>query len=218
MKFCRQLVSQIFFITLLFGCNAEYEVNVDRSKSYTINFDGTTTYGTLDTPWTPVGANWEIKLELLWDSSAGANIYPLATNSAVTSIYIDALGRPLIKYENSYISTTSTLRDNELTTIRFSISATQVKSYFNETLEKTEATGNTLSVPWTVIGAHASYSGKFKGQIRKITLTDLDDPSNSRVINLVITTENKATLSQDSFREHTGIDFTLPASDKFTEL
>ncbi|WP_372654322.1 hypothetical protein [Halobacteriovorax sp.] len=214
-------LSTICILLLLTGCKGEAIFNrkVDLSDSYTLNFDGTTSYGTLDSPWVPTGANWEIQLELVWDSSVGANSYPIATNSSTSSIYIDSGGLPLLKYEGSYItSNVSRLVDGEFATVKFSVSATEVKCYFNNTLESTVATANTLSVPWTVVGAHATYISKFKGQIRKISLNDLDDTSNSRVLDFVFKTEDLSTLTVEGIRDSLDVDFILPAGDRFIEI
>ncbi|GEM_PF-5380623 len=219
-----QLSSYLFTICILFlltGCKGEATFNreIDLSNSYTLNFDGTTTYGTLDSPWVPTGTNWEIELELVWNSSVGGNSYPIATNSSTTSIYIDSGGLPLLKYEGSYItSNVSRLVNGEFATFKFSVSATEVKCYFNDVLESTVATANTLSVPWTVVGAHATYISKFKGQIRKISLNDLDDTSNSRVLDFVFKTEDISTLTSEGVRGLLDVDFILPTSNSFVEI
>ncbi|MCO4755291.1 MAG: hypothetical protein KC478_12470 [Bacteriovoracaceae bacterium] len=213
------LLSSIIALFVSCGEKDNYKINGSSQKSYTVNFDGSTTYGTFDTPWTPTGANWEIEVELIWDSSQGGNVYPIATNSSVTSIYIDSGGLPLLKYENQYITANVTrLEHNKLGSFKFSVSATEVKCYMNDVLENTVATTKTLSVPWTVVGAHSTYINKLKGQIRKITLTDLDDDSNSRVLNLVMTPIDESSLSSTTLRDSTGIDFTLPASNSFIEI
>lgn len=190
--------------------------STEAIKSYTVNFDGSTTYGTLDSPWTPTGADWEIEIVLLWDSSVGSNVYPLSTNSSSTSIYIDSGGLPLFKYDNSYITGNNTrLQNLTKNSFKFTVSASQVKCYINGVLENTVATTKSLNVPWLVIGAHSTYINKFKGQIRKLTLTDLNDNSNSKEINLVFDVKEITAISDTVIRNETNVDFVLDHNSSF---
>lgn len=206
---------------LLTSCENALKIyeNSDSEKSYSVNFEGTTAYGTIDSPWTPTSPNWEVEVVLAWDSSSGVNTYPIATNSAVTSIYVDTGGLALFKYEGTYITgNNNRLQDNELATIKYSITATQVRCYFNGVLENTVATSQSLSVPWSVVGAHSSYSGKFKGLIRKITFTDLADSSNTKVIDILLKTKDVNTLNSTILRDTTGVDFTLDSNAAFKKI
>ncbi|EQC47287.1 hypothetical protein [Bacteriovorax sp. Seq25_V] len=210
----------IFFLVVLLqslpSCKSDVVIDIEESSSYTVNFDGTQAYGVLDTLWRPVGANWEIEIVLIWDSSKAANTYPIATGSSATSIYIDSSGLPLFKYENQYITANVTrLTHGVEAVIKFSVSATEVKHYMNNVLEGTIATTKTLLNDWEVVGAHSSLSLNYKGKIRKIVLRDLDSPSNTRTIDLIFSGKELNNLSSSFVRAKTAVNFNLNTNSKF---
>lgn len=190
--------------------------NAQKQKVYTVNFDGINTFGELATPWAPRGANWEIEVELSWDDSVGGNVYPLATNSSISSIYIDASGLPLLKYEGSYVTANITrLTPGANSSFKFSVTATDVKCYVNGVLEKTIATTKSLTVPWSVIGAHSSHSSKFKGEITRVKFTDLVTPANSLDINFLLPVGRLLSADSINVNSSTGVNFTLNTDDPF---
>ncbi len=205
----------IALTTIFVSCNSQIDVDLEKASTYTINFDGNTTYGVLDSPWRPSGANWEIELTLVWDSSKGANTYPIATGSSATSIYIDSSGLPLLKFEGQYISANvSRLISGVESNVKFSVSAVEVKHYMNDILEGTIPTTKTLLNDWEVIGAHSAHNLNYKGKIRKVKLTDLDLLSNSREFIFTYDVRNIETLTEELIRAQTGIDFVLYSQEK----
>jgi hypothetical protein len=222
MKFFFSSIIGIAFMLQMTSCKSDIEANHDTEtilKKYTINFDGENAYGTLDTPWRPTGVNWEIEIDLAWDSSKGANTYPIATPSSNTSIYIDTAGLPLFKYEGQYISANvSRLVNGERSTIKFSVSSSEVKHYMNGVLEGTVATTKSLLNDWEVIGAHGSVALNFKGKIYGIKLNDLDDTTNSREINFVVEAGDIDDISKSDIESSNGTSFTYSADGEFVEI
>lgn len=227
MKFTNIPTFTLFLVTcfLLTGCNPVGTEEFgdgdifNLTQEYTINFDGADVYGMLNSPWTPSGANWEIELDLVWDSSKNANTYPIATGVSATSIYIDSSGLPLLKFEGAYYTANiSKLQNHKRAVVKFSVSATEVKHYMNGILEKTLSTAKTLSSSWQVIGAHASTTSNFKGKILKISLIDLDDSSNTQIIDLRINSRNIDDISMSEVEDSNNIDFTFNNETPFIKI
>lgn len=209
----------IIALLILESCGSKIDVIFSSENEinnyYTVNFDGVGVYGLLDTLWMPTGTNWEIEIKLVWDSAKSANTYPISSTTSATSIYIDSSGLPLFKFEGQYISANiSRLVSGTPATFKFSVSATHVKHYMNGILEGTIATSKSLISSWEVIGAHSSRSLNYMGKIYYIKLIDMDDPTNSRDINLKFSAKNSSMVTEDEIRNSTNISFLFSNTNK----